>query len=485
MSNNIVLPPLTEEFQRKLLYHLFFNSTHFTKDVITELTPQHFTKDSHKVIYSLIKNYFETYNVFPNISNIKEEINTNYGNEIEKATYKNELLNIFNLKKENNDVKFIEQNLVRFIKIQMVSNFQEELSEMLQSGDLSKIDIIQDIYKKISHIGDKEDYGVNVFDADNKNVFSTVQRDPIPTGFKNLDKVITGLGKGKLGLILAPQGVGKTTILTAMATNAYESGKKVLHVIFDENEESEIRRLAYAKWSKVSIKEFSKQKELIEKRVDEFKKKHFKTISLGYYCIKRFCSDGMTVSKLKNWIIKHEETMGIKFEIIFVDYLDEIEPTKNKTGDIYNGQVEVVKSFRSMLVDLDIPGWSAIQAKKESNTKAVLDLNDVGGSASRIKKAQLIVGIARDNDMRKQGTATFNILKSNISGSGHVFPNSTFDTETLNIVLNKPEGGSWDINEDEDERVDQYVSQEEKKALSSNNIVKDDIEELIHEIDFN
>jgi replicative DNA helicase len=483
MSNNIKLPALTDDFQRKLLYHLFFNSTHFTKDVLTELTPQHFTKEQHKVIYSLIKNYYETYNILPNITNIKEEINNKYTNEIDKSMYVNELVKIFNLKNENNDVKFIEQNLIRFIKIQMVAQFQDEVADVLQSGDLSKIDIVNDFYKKITHIGDKEDYGVNVFDPDTKNIYSTIQRDPIPTGFKELDKVITGLGRGKLGLILAPQGVGKTTILTAMATNAYESGKKVLHIIFDENEDSEIRRLIYAKWSKVSIKNFTKQKDLIEKKVAEFKKKNHKIISNAHYCIKRFCSDGMTVAKLKNWITKYQETNGIIFDIIFVDYLDEIEPTKNKAADIYNGQVEVVKSFRSMLVDLDIPGWSAIQAKKESNTKNVLDLNDVGGSASRIKKAQLIVGIARDNDMRKRGTATFNILKSNISGSGHVFADSTFDTETLDIVLNKPQGGSFEINEDEDNRVDAFVSEEEKVALSRNSI-KDEVLELIESTDF-
>jgi KaiC/GvpD/RAD55 family RecA-like ATPase len=61
-------------------------------------------------------------------------------------------------------------------------------------------------------------------------------RKPIRTGIHGLDDDIMdgGLARGELAVVLAPFGVGKTTMLTKIANTAMTDGLKVF--FFEDNE---------------------------------------------------------------------------------------------------------------------------------------------------------------------------------------------------------------------------------------------------------
>ena len=58
-------------------------------------------------------------------------------------------------------------------------------------------------------------------------------RHPLPTGVDGLDNILNGgLAKGEIGVVLAPTGVGKTTMLTRFANTAFNMGYNVLQIFF-------------------------------------------------------------------------------------------------------------------------------------------------------------------------------------------------------------------------------------------------------------
>ncbi len=444
----------SDRHQRRIIFHIFYSD--FPKDTILKLESQHFTEEKHKIIFSLIKQYVEEYNNLPTLRNIGEIIKSNKNHTKEqKDAWINELSNIHkdykNLLdgKERNDFDFIKKTTNAFIQVQELKNLSEsDIKSIVENNDLLSLDKVLEKMRKIINIGTEDEDPDDVEDFD-ETLFTQRYRDFIQTGLAELDRVITGLPKGKLGMVLAGQGVGKSTILANFTVNAFKQGKKVLHIIFGENEIRDVKLLVSTALTGMSFRDAQRQPEEATKRTkDEIEK--IKSKTLGLIKIKRFPSNEMTVPKLKNWIIKHQQKVGYKFDQINIDYVDEMISHLSNQNNPYQGEKEVVAGILDMLVEFDICGWTATQAKKESNNKKMLDLNDSGGSVAKVKKAQVVLTIGRDSEDRNNNRATFHLAKSNISPSGHIFEDSVFDNAYMRFELSPPTGSVIEQFDDDD-----------------------------------
>ena len=447
----------SDRHQRRILFHIFYSD--FPKDVIMKLESQHFSEEKHKIIFSLIKQYVNEFTNLPTIRNIGEIIKSNNSHTKEqKDAWINELSNIHkdykNLLegKERNDFDFVKKTTNSFIQVQELKNLSEgDIKNIVESNDLVLLDKVLEKMRKIINIGTEDEDPDDIDDID-ETLFTQRYRDFIKTGLVEIDKIITGLPKGKLGILIAGQGVGKSTVLANFSVNAFKQGKKVLHIIFGENETRDIKLLVSTALTGISFKDAQKNPERAAKRANEEIEK-IKSKQLGLIKIKRFPSSEMTVPKLKNWIIKYQQKVGYKFDQINIDYVDEMISHLSNQNNPYQGEKEVVGGLLDMFVEFDICGWTATQAKKESNNKKELDLNDSGGSVAKVKKAQVVITIGRDSDDRNNNRATFHLAKSNISPSGHYFADSTFDTAHMKFELTPPTGSV--IEEfDDDEIID-------------------------------
>jgi replicative DNA helicase len=444
----------SDRHQRRILFHIFYSD--FPKDVVLKLESQHFSEEKHKIIFSLIKQYVEEYNNLPTLRNIGEIIKANkIHTKEQKDAWINELSNIHkdykNLLdgKERNDFDFIKKTTNAFIQVQELKNLSEgDIKNIVESNDLVMLDKVLEKIRKIINIGTEDEDPDDVEDFD-ETLFTQRYRDFIKTGLVELDKIITGLPKGKLGMILAGQGVGKSTILTNFTIHAFKQGKKVLHIIFGENEVRDVKLLVSSALTGMSFKDAQKEPEFATQKTKEAIEK-IKSKNLGLIKIMRFPSNEMTVPKLKNWIIKYQQKVGYKFDQINIDYVDEMISHLSNQNNPYQGEKEVVAAILDMFVEFDICGWTATQAKKESNNKKMLDLNDSGGSVAKVKKAQVVLTIGRDSEDRNHNRATFHLAKSNISPSGHIFEDSVFDNAYMRFELSPPTGSVIEQFDDDD-----------------------------------
>jgi KaiC/GvpD/RAD55 family RecA-like ATPase len=92
-------------------------------------------------------------------------------------------------------------------------------------------------------------------------------RHPIPMGIPGIDNLLKGgLAKGELGVILAPTGVGKTTVLTKICNHAFNLGYNVLQIFFEDNPKI-IQRKHFTLWTGIAPDELSFQKMLLWKKL--------------------------------------------------------------------------------------------------------------------------------------------------------------------------------------------------------------------------
>lgn len=250
-------------------------------------------------------------------------------------------------------------------------------------------------------------------------------RDPIPTGITGLDNLLNGgLAKGEIGVILAPTGVGKTTVLTRFANTAFNMGYNVLQIFFEDNPKV-IQRKHFTCWTGIASDKLSDNKKVVLAKADEMKKIG------GELILKKLSSDEFTITQIKNQIRKIISE-GIKIDIVLLDYIDCVVPEKS-FDDEWKGEGSVMRKFEAMCHELDLVGWTATQGNRSSISSEVVTTDQMGGSIKKAQVGHVIISVAKTLQQKEMGLATIAITKSRVGKDGIIFENCTFNNATLEI----------------------------------------------------
>ncbi len=101
------------------------------------------------------------------------------------------------------------------------------------------------------------------------------------------------LAKGEIGVILAPTGVGKTSLTTKFANHAFNMGFNVLQIFFEDNPKI-IQRKHFTLWTGIAPDLLGEHKEEVMKKVTEVQDKMKNRLIL-----KKLPSDTLTMGQIK------------------------------------------------------------------------------------------------------------------------------------------------------------------------------------------
>lgn len=435
---------LGQDFQNKLMWQLLVEPE-FAEKVLPDIAIEYFDDPNLKKLFFIIHEYLKEYGRVPNLQNksINQAIHEfkTPGNKIEEESLFSILqrVELWNERILNkimiHDGEIVQKSTYFFIKQQEYRKLAEDINYKTKNGDIKNkntISYIEERFQKIGLIGNVEDNGINVFD-NISNVLRKEFRQTIPTGIEFIDAVTGGgLGKGEIGLILTPSGVGKSTTLTKIANTAYEQGKNVAQIIFEDTPE-QIQRKHYTIWSKIPLNEIDDRldeaNEIIKSKAEEFSKRG------GNLIIKKYSQDdNITIKDIRNWLINYQKKFGIKFDILILDYLDCVEPHK-KSVDRNEGELVVIKGFEALAGDLKIPAWSALQTNRSGFDAEFINAQQTGGSIKRIQKAHFFMSVAKTQEQKEAHLANIQILKARFAQDGQKFENCIFNNNTLEIRL--------------------------------------------------
>ena len=447
-------------FQLRLVKQLIEDEK-FSEEIMDIIEPQYFDNEYLRLLIASLKDYFEKYETIPTYETLFQIIKVDIKREIARESAIEMIKEVKN--SDHKDCLHTQETATKFCKQQELKKANNKIGKILEDGDFDRYDECEEILKLALSVGGVKDNGIDVFHAID-DVLCEDFRDPIPTGMIGIDNLMDGgLAKGELGVILAPFGVGKTTLITKMANTAYNLGYNVVQIFFEDNPKV-IQRKHFTCWTEIPLNELTEKREEIKNKLPKFKSKE------GNLILKKMPSDGTTIPHIKQYLRKLSSN-GTKPDIVFIDYMDCVVPSK-QFKDEWSGEGNVMRQFETMISELNLVGWTAIQGNRSSIGANVVEADMIGGSIKKGQIGHFILSIAKTLEQKEEGRATLAILKSRFGKDGIIFEDILFDNGTIKIDTTMSSDVSFlDFEKGENKKKSNLVIEaiKKKKGIMGNN----------------
>ena len=413
---------LGNTFQIQLINQLILNKE-FARAIIDVLDSKYFDNQYFKIITQMIKEYYVKYESVPTFETLDQLTRSEISSESARKIVLDTLTQIRDVSFEGH--QFVIEKALKFCKQQELQKVMTKAQKIIDKGDFESYDQLEEMVNKALQVGEIDEAEHDVF-TNLDQVLDEDYRHPIPMGIAGLDNLLKGgLAKGELGVILAPTGVGKTTVLTKICNHAFNLGYNVLQIFFEDNPKI-IQRKHFTLWTGIAPDELSFHKDVVMEKVRDIKEN-----TTNRLILKKYASDTLTMSQIKNQIRKMIAE-GTKIDMISLDYIDCVVPDKN-LGDEWKSEGSVMRGFEAMCHELDVAGWTATQGNRSSISSDVVTTDQMGGSIKKAQVGHVIITVAKSLQQKEMKLATIAITKSRIGRDGIVFENCKFDNELMEI----------------------------------------------------
>lgn len=461
------------DFQYKLTKY-FIEENNFFEEIASIVDPNSFTDPILRKFVGVLKDEYHKNSIVPSyeMMGIILRTNSKTSTDIEEA---NSLIHKLKFETSYEGVVEVKDTAIRFFRQQNMIRVANKILDIAGKGDLDRFEECQRLLDDAAIVGQDDDFGFSIYDMVDKALANDYTVS-IPTGIKQLDEVLGGgLDKGKLGLLIAPAGFGKTSFTTAIDAYAAaykcdmnnHQGFKVLQIYF-EDDDVDITRKHFSKITKTEARYMKRldaaTRDDIETTLNNFPDKEMLRKNLR---LKHFKTGTKSASDIEIFVKRLINT-GFKPDIISIDYFECLAPEKGG----YNSDTEwtregvTMRKLENMAHDLDCAIWIPTQGTKDSmNSPEVVRMDQASGSAKKVHVAQLILSIARAIDDIDKNKAVISILKNRSGKSGKIFNNVRFDNGTCTI--------SCDDIEEFDDTLAWKEESEKIKENYKNNLISE------------
>jgi len=389
-------------FQIKLISALFKDKV-FLQQIIDILDSNYFDSEANIVILDMIKDYFSEYKNAPTLEAMKIKI-VEMDNDLLKKTIAENIKAAFaNLDAE--DLDFVKEKALEFCKNQEIKKAIVNSVELLNNGDYDSIKALVDnalkagLERNVGH-----EYKTSVDERYLESVRNTVK-----TQWEAIDDIADGgLGKGELGVFVAPAGIGKSWALVNVGAAAAKAGLNVIHYTLELNE-AYVGLRYDSVMTGIAAQELKYNIEEVKKNVENIK---------GNLIVKYFPTKGATVNTIASHIERCRAN-GFPPDIIIVDYADLLrgkgKEVRLELGNIY-------EDLRGLAGEHEIPVWTASQANRSALEDDIIGAEKIAESYSKIMTADFVVSLSRKIEDKIAGTGRWHVIKNRFGPDGITFP---------------------------------------------------------------
>jgi len=422
MATNKNFEYLGNTFQLQLLNQIILDKE-FSHSIIDVIENNYFENKYFKIITQMIREYYTKYDHTPSFETLEQITKSELQQEIASRIVLDTIKKIKDAPIDG--VGFVQEKALKFCKQQELQKVMTKAQKIIDGGEFENYDTLEELVRGALQVGSKDTSSMDVF-SNIDQVLDEDYRHPIPMGIPGIDRLLKGgLAKGEIGVILAPTGVGKSTILTKIANHAFNLGNNVLQIFFEDNPKV-IQRKHYTLWTKIHPDELSEKRDEVIKKVKDIEESMPNKLIMN-----KLPSDTVTMSQIKNQIRKMVAD-GTKIDMVLLDYIDCVVPDKN-LGDEWKSEGSVMRAFEAMCHEMDLVGWTATQGNRSSISSEVVTTDQMGGSIKKAQVGHVIITVAKTLQQKEMKLATIAITKSRVGDDGVVFENCKFDNAMLDI----------------------------------------------------
>lgn len=396
-------------FQIKALSAIISDVGYF-EQIQDILESKYFDSEYHQWIVGKIKWYYRHYKSIPSLEVFKVEIykedNENYRIQLIESLRK------IYVHIESTDLQYVKDKILEFCKNQSLKNAILESADLLSNQEYDKI---ESLIKKSIQAGAPRDPG-HVWKMDIEKRLSENVRNTIPTGWEIIDTLMNGgLGRGELGTIIAPSGIGKSWSLSRIGIHALKMGLNVLHYTMELNED-----YVGIRYDSMLINQESNKmkdfKSVLEKEIEKIP---------GHLQIKYYPARTANASMLAA-DINIRKANGFHPDLVLIDYAD-LMRSIDKTSNRYEELGYIYEDIRSVFGELSLPVWTVSQTQRSSLNEDIIEADKIADSFAKIMKADFVMSLSRKLEDKLSNSARGHIIKNRFGPDG-ITVMAEFDT---------------------------------------------------------
>ena len=309
---------------------------------------------------------------------------------------------------ESEELDYIKDKALDFHKTQVLKDAILRSAKILEvDGDVEQIKAIVDDAMKA---GAERDIGHDYLE-DFEERYSETARITSPTPWDIINELMQGgLGQGELGVVVAPAGIGKSWVLSALGAYAISQKLNVVHYTLELNE-------SYVGLRYDSIVRGVEGQNL-KYHKEEVQEKLFNLD--GKLTIKYYPTKTCTVNTLGAHL-KKVTSFGGEINMVLVDYAD-IMRDVNKTTEMRHALGNIYEDLRGLAGELQVPIWTASQANRSALDEDVIEATKVAESYAKVMTADFVMSLSRKVEDKIGNTGRFHVIKNRFGPDGLTFP---------------------------------------------------------------
>jgi len=390
-------------FQIKVISSLMSDKS-FLQQSQDILIPDYFENKANQWLVREILDYSNQYKTVPSMEALKVKIQ-----DIKEDLLKSEVIE--HLREVvrafgSDDADFIKQRALDFCKNQEIKKAIVKSVDLLKSGKYDDIKRLVDLALRAGadrNIG--HEYTIDIDDR-----YTEAVRDVRPTPWEVINDLTQGgLGKGELGVFVAPPGIGKSWALINVGAYAIQKGLKVIHYTMELNQ-------AYVGLRYDSVLTGIINQDL-KYNIEEVKRKV--GALTGDLVIKYFPTKTVSVNGLKAHIEKCKMSDFVP-DLIIVDYGDLL---RGYGSEKRHEELEIIyEELRGLAGEYEVPLWTASQANRSSSESDVIEGDKIAQSFGKVMVADFVISLSRKMNDKLSGTGRWHLIKNRFGPDGLTLP---------------------------------------------------------------
>ena len=277
------------------------------------------------------------------------------------------------------------------------------------------------------------------------------------TGYDFIDLCMKGgYWKGSLIGFLGGPKSGKSTWLTNLAARSCAAGNNTAYITLELQEEIVNMRIG-SNLLELPLDDYEKiteDQDLLKKKLQDFRKNSFKPV--GALHVKEFPSSTASSSDITAYLLKVQETLGIKFDNIFIHYINIMKNWRNpNTENTYMKIKQISEDLRSAAMENDWAIITVTQTNRGGWDAEDLTITNVSESAALIHTVDMLFAIITSPEMKARSEYYLKCLANRVAGYENVRKRFTIDwkfarieedkeakIEDMDFLMNSTVGGS-------------------------------------------
>ena len=315
--------------------------------------------------------------------------------------------------------EFVKDTAIDFCRKQKLREAMLKSTTLLQKCSFDEISVVINNALKA---GADADFGYDYI-KDFEERFEFTGRETITTGWKKMDEITGGGGgRGEIGVVIAPTGVGKSMVLVHLGAEAVKAGMTVVHYTL-ELKDTVIASRYDSCITGIPLNELMDRKEEIREYLRDID---------GTLIVKEYPTKTATTNTIRAHLQKLKQ-QDIIPDMIIVDYADLLK-TLSARSEKREELESIYEELRAIMMENQVVGWTASQTNRTGLQAEIITMQSISEAFNKCFVADLIFSVSRTADDKQTNGGRVYIAKNRNGPDGLVY-NIFMDTANIDIKI--------------------------------------------------